>query len=303
MVITVTAAINRRHFFKERNGAILIPLPQPVVMKKILVPTDFTQAAKNAGEYAISLAKVTGATVHLLHVDTEVMPVLPGPEPWTANANSLLANKDERIRQEVDRLQGKYHTTLHSIIAIGAKGDTINDTAKEVGADLLVLGIKHTGDGHHWGSTTLKMLRKSPLPVLLVPEESPYQPVKTIVLAIDFTRRIESTSLAPLIELAHQFDASVRVLHVEEKGAEPAETDTAGKLEMGRLLSPLTYYYDRVESDDVDRGILDFVTTHPTDLLVMIAHQHSFFERLFSLTHTTTVSFDVRLPMLVLKAR
>lgn len=302
-MITVTVAINGRHFFTERKGAILTPLLQPVVMKKILVPTDFSQAAQNAGEYALSLAQVTGASVHLLHVDTEVMPVLPGPEPWIANANSLLANKDERIRQEVVRLRGKYPVALHSVIATGPKGDTINDTAREVGADLLVFGIKHTGDGHHWGSTTLKMIRKSALPVLLVPEESHYKPVKTIVLAIDFTRRIEEASLAPLIALAHQFDSSVRVLHVEEKGADPSAADMAGKLEMGRLLSPLTYYYDRVESDDVDKGILDFVNLHPTDLLVMIAHQHSFFERLFSLMHTTTVSFDIGLPMLVLKSQ
>lgn len=120
-MITVTVAINGRHFFTERKGAILTPLLQPVVMKKILVPTDFSQAAQNAGEYALSLAQVTGASVHLLHVDTEVMPVLPGPEPWIANANSLLANKDERIRQEVVRLRGKYPVALHSVIATGPK--------------------------------------------------------------------------------------------------------------------------------------------------------------------------------------
>ncbi len=37
-------------------------------MKKILVPTDYSINARNAAEYAIHLAKATGASIEFLHV-------------------------------------------------------------------------------------------------------------------------------------------------------------------------------------------------------------------------------------------
>ncbi|HEY1022209.1 MAG TPA: hypothetical protein VGE06_07835, partial [Flavisolibacter sp.] len=61
--------------------------------------------------------------------------------------------------------------------------------------------------------------------------------------------------------------------------------------------------YDQVEHDDVDKGILNFVNIHPTDLLAMIAHHHSILERWFNPIHTRSVSFASRLPLLVLKTK
>ncbi|RYG53759.1 MAG: hypothetical protein EOO01_03495 [Chitinophagaceae bacterium] len=61
------------------------------------------------------------------------------------------------------------------------------------------------------------------------------------------------------------------------------------------------YTFEKVENDNTEQGILNFVNSHPTDMLAMIAHKHSFLARLFRDIHTPSVSFQVHLPLLVLK--
>lgn len=270
-------------------------------MKKILVPIDFTPASRNASEYAASLAKNLEAEVQLLHVYTEPMPVGNVPDPVFA-ATSLREENRLRVGQEIDWLKQQCGIEVSGGSTAGYKGDTIKDTARETAADLLVMGAKPAHKNKILGSTTLKMIRKSPKPVLIVPEEARFRPLKNIVLAVDFSEMVGSAVLEPLFQLANAFGSSVRVLHVEEKGAEMKPSETAEKLHWGRVLSQLTYTYDRVEYDDVDEGILSFVNRHPTDLLVMVAHHHSIFERLSNPIHTRNISFEIQLPLLVLKA-
>jgi nucleotide-binding universal stress UspA family protein len=271
-------------------------------MKKIIVPIDFTPASQNASEYAMSLAKVLAAEVRLLHVYTEPMPVGNVPEPAMI-ATSVREETESRLEHEIDRLKSGYGPDVSGSLAIGFRGDAINETVKETDAGLVVMGMKESHKNKLFGSTTLKMIRKSPKPVLIVPEDARFRPLKNIVLAVDFSEMVSSAGFEMLFTLARNFDSSVRVLHVESKDAEMKASETAEKLQLGRVLSQLTYYYDSVESNDADQGILDFVNSHPTDLLVMIAHPHSLFERLFNTVHTTAISSAIKIPLLVLKAQ
>ena len=269
-------------------------------MKKIVVPIDFTPASRNASEYAVALANLLGTEVQLLHVYTEPMPVGNVPEPALL-ATAAQEENAGRVDAEVDRLKNLYGITVSGGLATGFRSDAINDSVNETGADLLVMGMKAAHKSNLFGSTTLKMIRKSQKPVLIIPEKATFRPLKNIVLAIDFAEMVSSAGFEALFTLAKSFESSVRVLHVEEKGADMKAAEAAEKMQIGRVLSRLTYYYDRVECDDVDQGILDFVNNHPTDLLVMIAHQHSLFARLFNPVHTKVISFEIRIPLLVLK--
>jgi nucleotide-binding universal stress UspA family protein len=58
------------------------------IMKTILVPTDFSEAAKNAAEYAINLAKVLNTKVTLFHVYHVPLPISEVPIMVSARARS-----------------------------------------------------------------------------------------------------------------------------------------------------------------------------------------------------------------------
>ena len=270
-------------------------------MKNILVPIDFSTSSRNASEYAILLAKVLHADVHLLHVYMEPLPVGNVPD-YQANTVAVLRTENAaRVDKEIAFLRKKYGVTVKGHTATGFRGNAINHAAAEINAELVVMGVKPARKNRILGSTTLKMIRKSTRPLLLIPEKALFQPLKNMVLAIDFTEMIGSAGMEAFFTLARQFNASVSVLHVQKTGEDLRASETAEKLQMGRVLSRTHFHYDTVGANDVDEGILNYLDSHPADLLVMIAHHHSVLERLFTPVHTGALSSEIKLPLLVLK--
>ena len=45
----------------------------------------------------------------------------------------------------------------------------------------------------------------------------------------------------------------------------------------------------------------DYLQTHPGQLLVMTAHKHNFFERVFSRSQTTAMAYETHIPLLILQ--
>lgn len=270
-------------------------------MKKILVPTDFTPASRQATLYAIALAKTFGAEIQLLHVYREMLPVTLDAEPWIATARELRAEVDRRLQHEVETLSRKYSIPITGDIQIGYKGDSINEVARESRADLVVMGMKNHQHVPVLGNTTTKAIRKSDVPILIVPEGTAFRALKNIVLAIDFNEMTGKSSVEPLIGIIKEFGASLKVLHIEKRGSDINASELPEKLQLGVVLSPVDYTYYKVEYDDIEQGILAFVESHPTDLLVMIAHHHTIMERLFRPIHTGMISFELNIPLLVLK--
>jgi nucleotide-binding universal stress UspA family protein len=269
-------------------------------MKKILVPTDFSAASRNAEEYAASLAKVFGANISLLHVYREHLPATVGPEPWTVTSSNLRTENEKLINSEVEFLKGKYSVDVNADVRNGSRSSSIKKVADETQADLIVMGIRG-GRMRMAGKTALNTIRKAKIPVLIIPDGSKFTPIKNIVLAIDFNEMVDNASVDSLFELYKEFHSSLRVLHVEEKAVDLKASEVPEKLHMGVVLSRFTYQYERIESYEIEEGIQTFIDKHPTDLLVLIAHHHTIYERLFEPAHTKSLSFKMKLPLLILK--
>jgi nucleotide-binding universal stress UspA family protein len=272
-------------------------------MKKILVPIDFSEISRNAEKYAVSLARVFGAEIQLLHVYKELMPATVGPEPWSLTISELRVENEKLINKEIDYLKREYGIDVKGNLEMGARGKSINAFAKEIGADFIVMGIRSGGRKKILGSTVLNTIRKTKLPVLIVPDWEKFVSIKYIVIAVDFTEMLESSCFDPLYDIYKKFDSSVQVLHIETPGAEIKASEVPEKLHLELTLSRFNYKYQKPESYNVDEAIEDFADRHPIDLLVLIAHRHSIYERIFETIHTRALSFKLGKPLLVLKSQ
>jgi nucleotide-binding universal stress UspA family protein len=263
-------------------------------MKKILVPVNFSAVSLNAAEYAAPIAKAFGAEIQLLHVYKDLVPPTIGPEPWTVTVSKTQVQSESQMNKEIEFLTRKYLIKVNGEIRNGPKLDSINKAVEETKAGLMVMGLR-SDRKKALHSATIKMIGKTDIPVLIVPEGTSFVPFKNIVLAVDFNEITDGSGFEPLFKVIKTFDASLRVIHVEKKGAETDASQMPGKLELGRILGKLSYLYDYIENDDVEQGILDFVQNHPTDLLVMVAHQFS------GTVYTRSIGLKTSLPLLVLK--
>ncbi len=139
--------------------------------KNILVPTDLSPGGSLALDYACELAAKLGATVHLLNVIG--IPAMGVPELGVAMTSTLIDEMVEGNQKLLDVIaETKRGTTQigQVILRSGDARDLINQTAKELQIDLIVMGTHgRTGISRAlMGSVAETVVRSAPCAVLTV---------------------------------------------------------------------------------------------------------------------------------------
>src|SRR5262250_1106641 len=111
--------------------------------RKILLPIDFSTHAGTALEFAIALARESGATVHLFHAYEIPLGTIPPygvaiPEPLLADVRDAAARRLEKATQQLARAGVRSET--HILHATPAEG--IEEAARSLGADLILMGTR-----------------------------------------------------------------------------------------------------------------------------------------------------------------
>ena len=75
----------------------------------------------------------------------------------------------------------------------------------------------------------------------------------------------------------------------------------AGKVRLEPLLEGINHEYFNIEHTNVETGLKTFLSQHHSELLVMVAHKHSWWERLVSGSHTKEMAYKSDIPLLVLQ--
>jgi nucleotide-binding universal stress UspA family protein len=150
-----------------------------IVLKHVLVPTDFSEPSKAALRYGVALARAFHAKLHVLHVETRLdleidverelavqRYVEPAGQQRRLNAARELLGK-LLTEQEEQELQPE-----HVLRAAGVGGPYVEIVryAKERQIDVIVMGTHGRGFVAHMlmGSVAEKVVRKAPCPVLTV---------------------------------------------------------------------------------------------------------------------------------------
>ena len=154
--------------------------------KTILVPTDLSEGAEEALDYACELARKFNATIHLLNVIG--IPTLGVPELGVALTSSVIDSiiRDNQTALEKLAEQKRCNAQIGEVLLrTGDARDVINHTAQEVGADLIVMGT-HGRRGVSralLGSVTETVVRTAPCPVLTVRAHTSVHPGRDEVAA------------------------------------------------------------------------------------------------------------------------
>lgn len=269
-------------------------------MKNILVPTDFSDASKNATDYAAALARDFKANLILLHII--VPPIIiedTSASAYLMSEAEILEGDKERMKIEVGNVYEKFKIKPDSYIREGSVTDIIRDFTKSKKADVIVMGMKGRGKSNSiFGSTTVLVMRKSKIPVFVIPEASIFRPITNITLASEFDFEQEDYSI--LKELADRYDGKIRIVNVQKKEEMLSVGDAVGKMNTDRSFVNFRHSFNTIENRNVEKGIHGFLEQNPSDILAMIAHKHSFLKRMFGTVHTKEMSYQTRIPLLVL---
>ena len=145
-------------------------------LKRILVPTDFSDPSEEALKTAMAFGRMFGATLDLVHVAVEVAYPLPPPidlaslpidiGPELDRAAEGLATEEARVRDA--------GVVCESATLVGRADQEIVERARERAADLIIMGTHgRSGLAHAiLGSNTARVIQHAPCPVLIVPKRA-----------------------------------------------------------------------------------------------------------------------------------
>jgi nucleotide-binding universal stress UspA family protein len=270
-------------------------------MDTILVPIDFSEASRSASLYAASLAKALKAKLILFHAYMLPTPVSEVPYVMVS-VNDLQGENETMVRREAEVLHKNFNVEVACQVQIGMPSDEITSFAEESKASLIVIGMRGAGGLDKLiGSTSASVVRKASAPVLVVPHDVVFYPPENIVYASDFGYNSSRGLFKPLTILATVFNSRIHILHVR-KGAVAVndEKEILAKNTISALLGNVNHEFNEISDDSIRHGIHTYVEQKRVQMLVMVAHKHSFFERLFNKTHTTDMAYETRIPLLVL---
>ncbi|WP_263357685.1 universal stress protein [Acidicapsa ligni] len=200
-------------------------------IKQILCPVDFSSISIRAYRHALSLAEHYQANLVAMHV----VELWRHPSAsYAASAADLRTFYEGLDMSGLERLQEfvKMHThdevRPELLVERGMAPDQILSSAQAMRPDIIVMGTHgHRGfDRLVLGSTTDRVMRTAPCPVLAVPPEDSMEAgedshhvrrLKRILLCTDFSAN-SADAFEYAISVAAEYDAELTLLHVVETG-------------------------------------------------------------------------------------
>lgn len=276
-------------------------------MKRILLPTDFSELSNNAIEYALSLFADEDCEFHILNVYR--VPYMTNEELLENDAQQLaivetqLYEASQRALKElVSRLKKNKRHKFHTISDYNFFINSVKQNVEEKNIDLIVMGTKGaTGAKEIFlGSNTGDVLMKTDCNVIAVPEYSVYKAPEEIVLPTDFKIKYEKSDLQPLVKLAKMNDSRIRVLHFSESDHLEPEQE-GNKRILDSYFKEVKHSYHTLTNIDFEEALNCFTQSRgDIDMIAIISGHYNFFQRLFFRPKVMELSFHTKIPLFVL---
>ena len=270
-------------------------------MKTIIVPTDFSEISVNALYYAIELAKFINTDILLLHVIIlpEIIEV-----PFRSKNISISENDaSDKLEQLKERIIKKTDSTVCITlkVALGSLLEEINSIVLETETFALVIGIQGAGAAKRimFGSNVFTLMSKLIIPVIIVPDEVNFTPLKNIGIAMDMKDVTKTIPSKTIRNIVHLFNSTLHILFVSKH----KKVSTGMIAEYSSLQTNLAKYQPRfhhIINESAGEGILKFLKKGKIDLLLIIPKKHGFIDALFHKSISKDLAMNCRIPIMTI---
>lgn len=270
-------------------------------MKQILVPTDFSDAANNAVEYALQLAADISASVTFLNVYHVPLPA--GEVPlMLISPHEILEKNREHMNGIVAAAKTKYGSkiSISGTTREGFAAEEIVQLSRELQADMIVMGTRGSNSAlaSMLGSIATEVMKKSRIPVLVIPSNARYRPIKEIAYAYDYTKEPGAGTEAFLRNAAGIFKAKVDVVNVITPDSATETKVVASATGTDQLLPDTNHEHYFLEGSDIIHELSNFVRENNADWLVVVPHAYGFLHGFFHRSVATQAAMQIEIPIL-----
>jgi len=270
-------------------------------MTKILCPVDLKDASLNALNYAGNFCRQTAGSLTIYHAITESVlaereDLLPD-EVYTqkVSAEEMLENLCRETRQN-------FHIACNYILQNVNLEEGIADITKKREYDLVIMGTKGADklSKYVFGSNSLHVIDKLDCPILVVPSEHYETEVQNIVYATNYEKG-DDESITELLGIANELGAKLTILHVSHSG-NPAKLDVFKSYQdyvFEEFYYDLNVKLEQVVYDDVEQGILDYMSKNKGDILAVLTKHRGLLGQVTHESLTRKLALLAEYPLLV----
>lgn len=273
-------------------------------MKTILVPTDFSENAYVAAEYACALAKASKQQVQLLHVYIALYSGYGEEGHSVKQIRWAETESAEAMKNLVKNLSRQFpEVNIEGECVKGFMIEVVTEKLKNGAHSLVVMGTKGVTNITEsiLGSTTYEVIKKSPVPVLVVPIDTP----DFAFQRVGFFTAYDDHELDALLafQQAINLRPHLSMLHFYKAGEEAPDKD----LERWRRKVEEAYpdwgiSCKAMPVDKVDiNAVVQEAMADGLDLLVFVRPQKSFFQKIFTPSLTKAVANYPAIPSLFIR--
>lgn len=275
-------------------------------MKKLLVPTDFSDCSKYAVDLAIEIARSKNSEIHFLHV-------VSVPIDWVR-----LVNERAQLYSDVNKKINKVNKYLDGLIETAEKAgieatkyigydDSFNSVIDHINnhhIDMVVMG-SHGKKGvseMFMGTHAQRIARMSKAPVLIVKSPMSGFNVNRILFASSYDEEL-IPAFKNVLGFAELLDAKIDMVFVNTPYNFTDSESIEEKMDKYIAIKPELINNARVcNCYNIDEGLVGYCEKNHCDLIVMITHGRTGFSRIFNGSVTETVINHSQFPVLSINA-
>ncbi|WP_432410111.1 universal stress protein [Rasiella sp. SM2506] len=276
-------------------------------MKRILLPTDFSENAYNAIKYAVQLLQDEVCEFYLLHTYT---PVIMSAGSMLDSYSALTYQKvaQENAKKNLDKIEAeigkKFPNKNHNYTAILSFNTLIAEmksVVEEHTIDYVIMGTQGaTGAKEVFlGTHTMYAIKKLKCPVLAVPANFDYEPPKEILFATDYKLDKNNKYLFMLRDLCDAHHSRLHILN-SYYGTPLTESQLENKAFLDAYFIDNAHLFHIAEGTDVLGAVEQFQIKAKINFMVMIHNNHNFLENILFRPVINQVVYHTNVPFLVI---
>ncbi len=279
-------------------------------MQTIIVPTDFSTTASNAAEYAVQFAeqiKVKRILLfHAYELPIALDPLMPGVQMLELDSYKEVANNNlENFRNELRSKFPNSTIQFDVVVEYGSITGGIEMIATREKIELIIMGITGGGALEETliGSNTTSVAGALGMPVLIIPPNARFIPIKKIMLSCDFDQADKYIPVSIIRQMIQDTKAKLLVFNIEvdmeENNAKYPASMMGEGFAVHTLLQEFQPEYHFTKNKEYVDGVNEFADSHGVNMIISIPKRHGFFEKLFIKSSTKKLAFHSHLPLLV----
>ncbi|MBC7000301.1 universal stress protein [Cytophaga sp. FL35] len=279
-------------------------------MKQILIPTDFSLNAWQAICYAQELFKDQECVFHLLNTYT----------PAIVSSRFMAQHREEKLHQQgsgnyseaglkelVERIQRNGPNPKHyfeTYSSFSLLTDEVNNFVEHENIDLIIMGIKGMTDGNHiyMGKNTVRLIKTiKNCPIIAVPRDIDFFQPDEISFSTDFNMFYTHSELEPLIEMAQTFNATIRIVHIQDRIKPLTEIQRFNLGMLRKYLNEIKHYVHTVsEVKSFSNTLMAFNKELDIHLLAMLNYRNSYVDSITQEPMVNKKTFEAQVPLMVI---